>query len=210
MSDEAEPAARFGSDAISRPDGTQRKPARTCKHLFESQPTFADGTYWIDPNGGRLEDAIQARCLRASKQTCFSAKQIGGRKQWVAKQSDKHGWFSAKNSEFAYTVEGSQLTYLQMWSLRATQKIAIECSAMPVVSGAEKPVQFRTDSGRTLTRFNRKLGYSVELDDCQYGKSSWAETVVTFDTRASRLPIRDIGLVNAGQFGIKLREVCFS
>lgn len=214
LSDEADAAAWFGADAFSKPDGTKRMPARTCRQLFESRPDLPDGDYWIDPNGGQLDDSVRVACSRAGKLTCLQPKRAGTvKRQWITKASENYTWVSEESEEFVYSMEGSQLAYLQLLSNQASQKVTLSCSRMPVIAGAASPALFYTDSGRILNggeRDNRLFGYSVQQDDCQYGKNSWADTVVSFEARAVHLPVRDVALVTTKEFGLRLHQVCFS
>ncbi len=38
------------------------RPGRSCLDILNTVPSSADGTYWIDPNGGGVSDAYQAFC----------------------------------------------------------------------------------------------------------------------------------------------------
>jgi hypothetical protein len=41
---------------------SQASAGRTCLQIHQDYPSAADGTYWLDPNGGSTGDAYQARC----------------------------------------------------------------------------------------------------------------------------------------------------
>ena len=49
---------------IMKPNGTRNNPARTCYDLFLCYPSYIEGYYWIDPNLGSTDDAIEVLCQR--------------------------------------------------------------------------------------------------------------------------------------------------
>merc|ERR1712002_292178 len=61
---------------IKKPNGTKGFPARTCFDLKAYYPDTKTGMYWIDPNRGCIEDAIQVKCIFSEDEdkitTCVS------------------------------------------------------------------------------------------------------------------------------------------
>lgn len=54
-----------------RPNGTRTNPARTCYDLFLCHPSTQEGYYWIDPNLGSVDDAIEVFCAKPGC-SCYS------------------------------------------------------------------------------------------------------------------------------------------
>ena len=49
---------------LLHPNGSRANPARSCYDLFLCNPTYAEGNYWIDPNLGSIDDAVNVYCSR--------------------------------------------------------------------------------------------------------------------------------------------------
>lgn len=49
---------------LIKPNGTRYNPARTCYDLFLCNPDFIEGMYWIDPNLGSPDDAVEVYCSK--------------------------------------------------------------------------------------------------------------------------------------------------
>ncbi len=49
---------------LMKPNGTHFNPARTCYDLFLCYPSYQEGYYWIDPNLGSNDDAIEVYCRK--------------------------------------------------------------------------------------------------------------------------------------------------
>lgn len=49
---------------LLRPNGTRNNPARTCYDLMLCNPTYSEGRYWIDPNLGSIDDAVEVYCAK--------------------------------------------------------------------------------------------------------------------------------------------------
>lgn len=202
-----------GTESIAMPKGTKESPARTCRHLAQVNKYLPDGLYWIDPNGGRMEDAVQVHCNIMKQETCISAKTQVSRDRWFNSPLSKPTWFTEKTAigEFQYHMETSQLSHLQLWSTSAVQKITLECKNAAILTGAS----FYADNGYLISQGNKKFRYNVLKDDCQYKTSAWSESVVEVRTRQpKRLPVRDMAVSDAGQdsqsFGFALGDVCFA
>jgi hypothetical protein len=52
------------------PNGTKEFPARDCYNLFKCNPDFKDGKYWVDPNLGCNEDAMEVECRKTTRKIC--------------------------------------------------------------------------------------------------------------------------------------------
>ena len=60
---------RDKTDAV--PTGTASNPAKTCRQLFDAQPSFDSGNYFISPD--ESEEPISVYCVKKSKQTCIES-----------------------------------------------------------------------------------------------------------------------------------------
>jgi hypothetical protein len=187
-----------------------------------------DDWYWIDPNGGKVDDAVQVFCRFEKAETCVKAKSEEIPLQaYPDAEDDLHSSISelAGLGRFDYQLEESQLAFLKMLSSHGRQQVTVLCSKASVVSRAgqrkndteeendDAAILF-SDNDKELTVDDPIFRYNVLQDDCQYEKSSIAETILEVKTRSQRLPIRDVSLSHLGsiesEVGVKLGEVCFS
>lgn len=203
-------------------DGSKDSPVRDCRELFTENPEFKSGTYWVDPDGGSIANAIQAYCRKEMKSTCINAKTSEfATKSYVTQQLDNQP-FVAKHmgtAFFEYQAESSQLNFLRIHSERAKQTLTYRCINSVAVEDAygrkNKSVILYTAGDKEYTATDSRFQYSVLQDDCKYAKSSEAQTVIEIDTKtATHLPIIDIAPGDIGtthkEFGVQLGEVCFS
>lgn len=220
FNEEAEAAKYLGNDVIQNPKGTRELPARTCRHLAETNPSLPDGLYWIDPNGGRIQDAVEVYCRIESRQTCVAAKRPKINRAAHFQAGSAHQWFSqAIATEFDYAIDLSQLSFLKSLSARGTQRLSFQCKRVAVInnvetSSQEQAVRLWSDNDVEMTYQHAKHSYNVIQDDCQYKKGSVGEAVIEVSGRPQRLPIRDAALMDVGrsgqQIGLAIGEVCFS
>jgi len=176
--------------------------------------------YWIDPNGGRIQDAVEVKCRMESRQTCVVAKRARIVRATHFQQSSVHQWFSkVTNTDFNYAIDNSQLSFLKSLSAIGTQRLNFQCRRVTVVNNAEsgsreQAVRLWSDNDVEITAEHPKHTYSVVSDDCQYKKGSVGESVIEVTGRPNRLPIRDVALLDVGrsgqQIGLVVGEVCFS
>lgn len=220
FNEEAEAAKYLGNDVIQNPKGTRDLPARTCRHLAETNPSLPDGMYWIDPNGGRIQDTVEVKCRMETRQTCVVAKRARIVRAAHFQPSSVHQWFSKITSnDFDYAIDNSQLSFLKSLSASATQRLSFQCRGVAVVNNAntgsqKQAVRLWADNDVEMTYQHPKHSYSVVSDDCQYKKGSVGESVIEVTGRPHRLPIRDAALLDVGrsgqQIGMLVGEVCFS
>mgnify|MGYP003572034906 CR=1 FL=1 len=219
----------LGSQTIAAPLGTRKLPARTCRQLAESRPGLADGMYWLDPNGGRVEDAVPAYCDMRRKKTCIRPVQrVLPTQRWFEQPLTRYTWLAedTRLGEFTYDIAPSQLAYLQVWSNSATQRLTFKCESLAVVRDTSitgTPAQQHGRAVRLLGDGDIKFEhpesdsrnkYSVIVDECQHRKpGSNARTTVELRSRAPLLPLRDVELAEAGgkrqELGLVLGHVCF-
>merc|ERR1711915_769776 len=69
-----EPARDFGNpEQMKKPDGSKETPAKSCQEIKLNHPTKPSGTYWIDPNGNDVKDAIMVECNMETGASCIHA-----------------------------------------------------------------------------------------------------------------------------------------
>lgn len=200
-SDAAAVAQVFGVESVSSPAGTRDVPALSCKQLAQAQPALKDGIYWVDPNGGGPEDAIQAHCNFKTLETCIQASKDA----FSAKKSDEEfTWLgeAADYDQFLYAVEGTQLAMLKLRSPVGHQELTVSC---------QDEVKLYSDNEAELSVSNKHANFEVVSNTCQNQSGLAKEIVIHVTGPAIRLPIRDVAF--AGQAGsqmdVKLGQVCF-
>lgn len=206
------------------PLGTKEAPARTCKELSQAKPDLENGMYWIDPNQGGTDDAIEVFCDIKKEQSCIVAQpnQVDNG-NWYQGPSQRT-WFSVdmeNGHTFSYKADKLQLKFLQMLSNRAQQNVTYHCRNSVAyfdrtTKTHEKAIVFMASNDVELVpKRPVKFQYSVLLDECQYRQDKWTRTVFEFKTRKpQRLPVVDIAPTDIGQenqaFGVELGPVCYS
>lgn len=121
---------------LKSPQGTRDSPARSCLDLHLENPNIKDGEterytqkqqrevsnfpllhnvghYWIDPNGGCINDAVEVFCNFSSSQvkTCISpSNKQADLKVW----SGSSIWFSSLNGGFKVSL--TNLSYLHSYT----------------------------------------------------------------------------------------------
>lgn len=210
--------------------GTKKNPAETCKDLAMSDPETKDGLYWIDPNGGNVNDAVQAWCNIKKHETCIDAKpnKIFRGKWYRGPATEGYKLFSEMGGDakrFTYKADGSQLRFLQIKSSEAAQTIAYHCrNSIAVTDGntgtKAHALKLTGDNDVEFTH-DGLHGKKYELqgrDGCsnKWGGSKWSKTKLTISTtKTDRLPIVDFETYNTDQqrnmqFGLEISSVCFS
>ena len=124
----------------------------------------SEGLYWVDPNGGGPEDAIQVYCNFKTKETCIDAKQEVHSASGVSKADDLT-WMGevADYENFLYAVEGVQLAMLKARSLAAHQTLTVSCS---------KHVKLYADNEIELTDSGVHAKFNVVSNSCLVSCSS--------------------------------------
>lgn len=206
-----------------KPTGTKLFPALTCKNLFNDHPYFKSGEYWLDPDEGASENAVLVSCDNKQKSSCiFPVVPKTKVKQWFL-GGDGYMWFREDIDEtfkFRYTVEATQLTFLQLLSTKVSQNITYHCiqsTAWQNENGdSTHSIKLLGDNEReykaTTPRKHRPI---VLRDDCKVKDKKQRTTVIEIVTeKTARLPVRDVAVYDIGedgeQFGLELGPVCFS
>jgi collagen type II alpha len=205
---------------FSKPDGSKTNPAKTCKDLKAAYPTKPTGNYWIDPNGNEMNDAIMVHCNMATGSSCVHPKPATSKEISIS-SGEKEMWVGDIPDEpfdINYKADSNQMNFLQMVSTRAEQTIIFHC---------KQTIAFRNSQGRARKaialmawndveiRHRGRAKYKVLQDDCQYTKSSWAQSIFQVETsKPARLPIVDLKVEDFGESGqafkVEFGPVCFS
>lgn len=91
-------------------------------------PELSDGKYWIDPNGGDKQDALEVYCDMTKKATCIRPTvQQSGNISYVGSESEHWLSESTDGMTISYEMSSNQLSSLQMLSTYATQNISYHC-----------------------------------------------------------------------------------
>jgi len=217
---------RIKNEVVNRknPRGEKKNPGRTCADIAMVHPDFKNGFYWIDPNMGTNNDAVQAWCNIEKKETCiFADPERTDKKSWY-RGPRKHMWFSADiqgGAMFSYKFDPVQMTFLKLLSKRASQNVTYHCKNSIAYYDArertyDKAVKLLTANDLELTaKGQANFRYTVQEDGCKTKTSSWSKTVISYETeKAERLPILDIAPYDLGRsnqaMGIDIGPVCFS
>merc|ERR1719445_2532642 len=119
-------------DKMVKADGSQERPAKSCKDLKASHPLKASGDYWIDPNGNDHRDSILVFCDMSNGATCLNPKPSlspvvniisNEREMWLGDADDV-------NFDINYKADSNQVDHLQLMSSRAEQSITFHCRNM--------------------------------------------------------------------------------
>lgn len=204
------------------PDGEKNTPAKTCRDLFVAHPEKPSGEYWIDPNGADPRDSILVYCDADTKSTCIKSKpDMSPELSLYQENAANEIWLSeAKTIDYSmnYKADKNQMSFMQLLSKKADQSIIFHCKN----SHAVKNLRGGLKNSISLMSWNDleykpggKFMYDVTKDECQYGKSDWASTIVRINTnKPTRLPVVDLKVADFGrrdqEFKVELGQVCFS
>jgi len=193
--------------------------------------------YWVDPNKGCKEDAIQVHCNFTVTEdetkitTCVypEEKMSIEKDNWSSKLFTKaQKWFDEDHEfgKLVYSADNSQLTYLGYLSKAAFQNVTVHCKksiawfdnqnknfkrALRFKGTEEQEFAYTPkDSNNDESRFMPE----ILKDECAYLSSGWKETVFKFNSnKFVRLPITDIAPISTtvqdSEFGVELGPVCF-
>merc|ERR1712183_744727 len=223
---------------IDKPDETKDYPARTCRDIHAYHPEAKSGLFWIDPNQGCKDDAIQVTCTFSVNEddeptvtTCVdpAEKQSVPQRTWASKMHSRaQKWFDEDHelAKLKYNANLSQLRYLGLLSKTATQDVKVHCKkyvvwhdkmnrnfdrAMRFMGTQEQEFLYKdVNSKSSKSRFVPE----VITDGCSANSNSVAHTHLRFTSRKFiRLPIVDFAPSYPespkSEFGIELGPVCF-
>jgi len=207
-----------------KPTGSKEAPAKTCKDLNFAHPELPSGEYWVDPNEGSVNDAIIVHCDMEQKATCVLPQP--GMTQEYNWRGRARGvvWLGEEihpDHEFQYKADSNQMSFLQLLSSNAYQKLTYHCKNSVAVFDAtnrnfRNSLRIMTTSDFELNaRGNRKVRYNVIEDGCKTSSNNWSSTTIQYITdKPQRLPFVDVGLRDVGKpnqfFKIEVGPVCFT
>jgi len=202
----------------------RRRPARTCRDLKRLQPNVTNGHFWIDPNEGPPDDAVEVYCDFTFSATCiYPDKTKTGNRKWFS-GPDGYKWFAKefdKRPQFVYDCDPIQLTFLRLLSDRAKQSITYHCLNSTAWSqqgsgNYEHSIKLKADNGIEMhAKGTRKYTPTIVLDECKIKDGTWRKTILEVNTsKTHRLPIHDVAVYDIGdtgeEFGLEIGPVCFS
>lgn len=204
--------------------GTRRHPARTCRDLKQLEPNVTNGHFWIDPNDGPADDAIQVYCDFHLNATCIHPKKgKTENKKWFF-GPDGYKWFAKEFDDlpqFVYDCDPIQLTFLRLLSNRAKQIITYHCLNSSAwfkqsTGNYEYSIKLKAENGIEIhAQGTKKYKPTILLDECKIKDGTWRRTILEVNTsKTHRLPINDVAVHDVGdageEFGLEIGPVCFS
>jgi len=207
-------------DALAKPDGSQKSPAKNCQALKTAHPTKPSGEYWIDPNGMDSKDAILVHCDLDTGASCIQPKPVMSHEISI-NSDDNDAWVGELDTnafDINYKADSNQINFLQLASSRAEQTITFHCkytiAHLNPAGNKRKAISLMAWNDLEL-KHRGKARYSVLSDECQHKKRSWAQTVFKVQSnKPARLPIVDLKVEDIGQrgqfFKVEVGQVCFS
>jgi len=213
----------------TKPDGSPEFPAKSCKDIQMCFPDATTGEYWIDPNGGQIDDKVKVLCNFTTDrvETCVqptSEFDIARMQQFKRNEFTQHKWLAKeteKDKKILYPVRKSQWRNIIMGMKSGHQNITYHCRNSPAhmtMEGSQqnflkllnnKNIEVQTD----LKSRTEKV--KVVEDGCWMNDGSWQQTVVEYTTKdLKKLPLRDIAVRGSGNadesFSVTVGRVCFS
>lgn len=193
-------------------------------------PEAMSGEYWLDPNGGSVDDAMAVHCnfdLEHGKvETCVNPTTVFAAMMMKQVKPDNlsHMWMAktieTETEEIGYGTTASQWRRLAVGMKSAHQDITYNCKNSPAhrtMSGQQKAfIQLLSKDNHVLnTEAPMDERVQVISDSCFKEDGLWHQAVFKYTTQdISRLPIRDIGVLGSGtdneEFSIHVGKVCFS
>merc|ERR1739838_465152 len=212
-------------EGISKPDGSPEFPAQSCKDIQTCFPQAESGDYWLDPNGGKADDAIKAHCnFTASKvETCIEPSTVFDMKKWNTKQNKEYNWIAKdveeEAMEFLYQPSISQWKTMKVGMSAVRQNVTYVCKNSPAhktMEGEKKTfIKLLGNKKQEIHTMGGKSNrMSVLEDQCYMKDGKWRQAVFEVASKdLNALPIRDLAVMGASGddefFSIKMGKVCF-
>jgi len=212
----------------TKPDGSPEFPAKTCKDIQMCFPEATSGEYWLDPNGGQIDDKIKVVCNFTGDrvETCvepIAQFDIVTMEEFKTNEFTQHKWVAkeSENAKILYPVRTSQWRHLIIGMESGHQNITYHCKNSPAHRTMEgnqqdflKLLNNKKTELLTETR-SRKESVKVVEDGCWVNDGTWQQTVVDYTTTdLRRLPLRDVAVRGSGNadesFSLTLGSVCFT
>lgn len=211
---------RIELEKLKQPIGTRNSPARTCKDLHRGYPNMKNDFYWIDPNLGMVDDAVQVFCnMTAGGETCIHPDVHASKMPNIPWRKSKPGWYSTLRGGFKVSYDSMgpvQLAFLRLMSNQAYQNFTYTC--INSVAWYDDPeanynnaIKLLGDNDQEFTATSNKP--QILMDGC---KSKDSESKTIFEVRTTKLgqlPLIDFYPKDYGKpsqaFGFSVGPVCF-
>jgi len=177
-------------DGIAKPDGSPEFPAQSCKDIQMCFPEAETGEYWLDPNGGKTDDAIKVHCnFTGTVETCVEPTtefDIFNMNEWK-QDTPGHKWIAKhvepESSEIMYQPRITQWKNLKVGMRFGRQNVTYHCKdslAHRTVQGETKSfIKFLSNNNRELhTGASRSDRLNVVDDNCHMNDGSWRQAVL--------------------------------
>jgi len=118
-------------DYIRYPEGKRENPALSCREIKLGHPSYKTGWYWVDPNLGSIDDAIQVWCnMTETPETCvYPTQRTKMAKERFYEKQKKNKLFKFLKDGFEIRYASSiQMDFLRLLSEEATQRFTYYCS----------------------------------------------------------------------------------
>merc|ERR1719277_202616 len=214
-------------DEVISGDGSRDHPARTCRDLFETDPTTKSGDFWVDPTEGSFDDAFLVFCNRSTNETCVYPKRPDVEDQEI-EQHGKYVWIMREvmleTEGIEYAASIPQMKMLQVLSRAARQNVTFECKnthAMKRSDGTihSHPLKLMTDNEQEpfVHQTTRRLRVFPIRDNCGIHDNEWHDAVFELRTpKSDQLPLFDVAVGENSEAGkeqsyrLKIGPVCFN
>lgn len=191
---------------MKQPNGVSKERAsRSCRDLFLDHPELQSGIYYIDPNLGCADDAMQVYCDKTTKETCFNATttRVNNATWYTGKTKRVQFGDMRGGSKFSYVDEVSQLIFLRLLSVEASQKVIFSCK------NVDANLEFISSKDEIIR------DYTEIENTCQSSGDRWGKAVISYRTDITdNLPFVDFSVNNLGadnqEFGLEMGQVCFA
>lgn len=172
---------------VLKPNGSQAAPARSCYDLFLCNPGFQEGYYWIDPNIGGKQDAIQVFCSKPGCSCLDYSLPDSLAPMEYAKAGEKPFSELEGGYELTWPVPIDQIALLQLLSSRATQVFRYY--------GGSNRVDFVSSDGEEFSADDKEVTTLTSRTDMLIGEPE-------------KFPIVDF-IPHDSKFGFEMGKTCF-
>ena len=184
---------RRNLNQLMRPNGSQSSPARSCYDLFLCNRALSEGYYWIDPNLGSIDDAVQVYCSKPGCSCLDCSHKASKMRQWAGFEGGAKS-FTQLEGGFGLQcpVHSDQLGLLQLLSTHASQRLTY------VSKANTESVVVLTNTGLKLPTTDSHIQSTKMADRTEFqvtGEPEW-------------FPIADF-VPGSDKFGFELSQACF-
>lgn len=207
-------------DDIRYPEGKRDNPAISCREIKLGHPSFKTGWYWVDPNAGSIDDAIQVWCnMTETPETCvYPTQRTKMAKERFYEKQKKAKLFKFLKDGFEIRYASAiQMDFLRLLSEEATQRFTYYCSGSVAwkdgTSGElDKSISLvgSNDYEYETALFDEKM---VVHDGCKDREQNGFTAFEITSKKLERLPIVNFRPQDYGEpwqkFGFEAGPICF-